>query len=91
MRKLVDVDGVQAIVTNFTNTVTAQLPLADQLKVPIFAPIETPGLLSSSPYSFAHSATIAQIGAMLRDYWKKVGYKRIYALLLNNGFGHLAL
>src|SRR5579872_1851228 len=34
MRKLVQVDGVQAIVTIFTNVVTAQIPLAEQVKVP---------------------------------------------------------
>ena len=31
MRKLVQVDGVQAIITIYTNVVTAQMPLADQL------------------------------------------------------------
>src|SRR5580692_4265040 len=45
MRKLVQVDGVQAIMTIYTNVVTAQIPLAEQLKVPILAPVQSPDLM----------------------------------------------
>src|ERR1700722_3601410 len=34
MRKLAQVDGAQAILTAFTNVVVAQIPLADEIKVP---------------------------------------------------------
>src|SRR5258708_1707659 len=39
MRKLVQVDGVAAIATVFTNVVTAQMPLGDQLKVPTLSTV----------------------------------------------------
>jgi len=89
MRKLVQADGVQAILSVFTNVVNAQIPLADQLQVPLFSTIETPGLLAKTQYSFAHSPTLARIGPVLASYWKRHGYRRIYAFLSNNAAGHL--
>ena len=53
MRKLVQMDHVAAIVTVFTNVVSAQMPLADQLKVPILSPVESPGLVARSEWAFA--------------------------------------
>jgi len=87
MRKLVDVDGVQAILTIFTNVVTAQMPLADQLKIPMLSTVETSGLVSKSQYSFAHSQAIAQEAPLLQAYWKGAGYKRIFAFYGNNAYG----
>lgn len=89
MRKLVQVDGVQAIWTIFTNVVTAQMPLGDQLKVPTLSTIETPGLVSRSQYSFAHSQTMKTEGPLLQQFWKQSGYKRIFGFYGNNGFGQL--
>jgi branched-chain amino acid transport system substrate-binding protein len=87
MRKLVDIDGVQAILTIFTNVVTAQMPLADQLKIPMLSTVETSGLVSKSQYSFAHAQAIGQEAPLLRDYWKGAGYKRIFAFYGNNAYG----
>jgi branched-chain amino acid transport system substrate-binding protein len=87
LRKLVQVDGVQAIVTIYTNVVVAQMPLADELKVPTISPIEIPDIVSKSQYSFAHSQTIALEAPLLRDFWKRRSYKKIYALLPNNSYG----
>jgi branched-chain amino acid transport system substrate-binding protein len=89
MRKLVQVDGVQCVITFFTNIVTAQLPLADELKVTTLSPVETPGLLSRAQYSFAHSSSLTNTGPLLRTLWKARGYKRIAAIYGDNGFGHL--
>jgi branched-chain amino acid transport system substrate-binding protein len=89
MRKLVQVDGVQAIVTFFTNIVTAQMPLADELKVPTLSPVESPGLVTRSQYSFAHSSSLSGSGPILQAYWKKANYKKIVAIYGDNGFGHL--
>ncbi len=89
MRKLVQVDGVQAIITIFTNIVTAQMPLGDQLKVPSISTIETPGLVGKSQYSFAHSQTMLIEGPLLQEFWKAQGYKRIFGFYGDNGFGHL--
>jgi branched-chain amino acid transport system substrate-binding protein len=89
MRKLVQVDGVQGLLTIFTNVVTAQMPLADQLKVPFICPIETPGLVGKSQYGFAHSQTMATEGPLLQSFWKTSGFKRIFAFYGNNGFGQL--
>lgn len=87
MRKLVQVDGVQAIMTIFTNVVTAQIPLADQLKVPAISTIESPGILAKSQYSFAHTQTVGLEAPLLRDFWKQAGFKRVYAFLGNNAYG----
>jgi ABC-type branched-subunit amino acid transport system substrate-binding protein len=89
MRKLVQVDGVQAIITIYTNVVTAQIPLADQLKVPTLSTVESPGLVSKSQFSFAHSQTIANEAPLLHDYWKSKGYKRLAGLYGNNALGLL--
>ena len=89
MRKLVQVDGAQAIITIFTNVVTAQMPLGDQLKIPTLSTIETPGLVSKSQFSFAHSQTMAVEGPLLQAFWKSAGYKRIFAFYGDNAFGHL--
>lgn len=89
MRKVVQVDGAQAILTVFTNVVTAQMPLADQLHVPTISPVESPDLVSRSTYSFAHSQTIGEEGPLLTAFWKQRGYKRIYALLGDNAWGHV--
>jgi ABC-type branched-subunit amino acid transport system substrate-binding protein len=54
MRKVVQVDRVPVVQTIFTNVVTAQMALADQLKVPIISTIESPGLTDKSPYNFSN-------------------------------------
>jgi len=87
MRKLVQVDGVQAILTVFTNVVTAQMPLADQLKVPTLSTVQTPGLVSKNAFSFANSLTMPSETALLQRYWRAHAYKRIFALYGNNAFG----
>jgi branched-chain amino acid transport system substrate-binding protein len=87
LRKLAQVDGVQAIVTIYTNVATAQIPLADQLKVPILAPVEGVGIMSAGQYSFAHAVTYPDIAPFFRDYWRKVKAKRVFAFLGNNGYG----
>jgi branched-chain amino acid transport system substrate-binding protein len=88
LRKLVQVDGVQAVLTIYTNVATAQIPLADQLKVPIIAPVEAPGVMSAGQYSFAHAVGFADVGPLLTRYWRQVHAKRIFAFLGNNGYGH---
>jgi branched-chain amino acid transport system substrate-binding protein len=87
MRKLVQVDGAQAILSIYTNVVTAQIPLADQLKVPFLCPAQTPGLMSRSPYSFAHAETVSATGGIFARYWKRVHAKKVYALNPNNAIG----
>ena len=51
MRKVVQVDGVQVIMTIFTNVVSAQMPLSQQFKVPLISPVE--------PSSSAHPSVRA--------------------------------
>ena len=61
MRKVVQVDGVQAILTIFTNVVSAQMPLAQQFKVPLLSPVEAPGLTAKSDHwVFAHSSLLSR-------------------------------
>lgn len=87
MRKVVQVDGVQAILTIYTNVVAAQIPLADQLKVPILGAVQTPGLMSRSPYTFSHAETVPGTAALFSSYWKNHRFKRIYAFVPNNALG----
>ncbi len=87
MRKLVQVDGVQAIITIYTNVVTAQMPLSDELHVPTLSNILTPGLVSRSQFSFVHQATMESVGPVLARYWRSQHVKRVFAFFSDNAFG----
>jgi branched-chain amino acid transport system substrate-binding protein len=89
MRKLVQVDGCQAIVTVYTNVVTAQIPLADQLKVPAISTVESPGLFAHSEYSFSHAPTWGTTLPQMLDYWKTHHVMRVYGFLTNSAIGLL--
>lgn len=87
MRKLVEVDGVQAIMSLWTNVVTAQIPLATQLQVPFLCPAQAPNLMNKSAYSFSHAETIDETIDVYRQYWQKTQVKRLFQLLPNNAVG----
>jgi branched-chain amino acid transport system substrate-binding protein len=87
MRKLAQVDGVQAIMTIYTNVVTAQIPLAEQLKVPILAPVQAPGLMTNAQYGFAHAVGFADVQGVITEYWRNAHAKHVWALLSNNAYG----
>jgi branched-chain amino acid transport system substrate-binding protein len=89
MRKLAQVDGVQAMMTIFTNVVTAQIPLADQLKIPTISTVESPGLFAKSTYSFSHAPTWATTLPQMTAYWKAHDIKRVYGLLTNSAIGQI--
>ena len=84
MRKVVQVDGVQVIMTIFTNVVSAQMPLAQQFKVPLISPVEAPGLVArSNHWAFAHSALLTRTLPLLEERWKNMGVKRLFAFYPN--------
>jgi branched-chain amino acid transport system substrate-binding protein len=87
MRKVVQVDGVQAVLTIYTNIVTAQIPLAEQVKVPFLCSVETSVLANKSPYAFQHAASYANKGKLYGEYWRAKGIKRIYSFVVNNAVG----
>ena len=91
MRKVVQVDGVQVIMTIFTNVVSAQIPLAQQFKVPLLSPVEAPGLVArSNGWAFAHSALLSRTLPLIEARWKNMGVKRIFAFHPNTpiaGYG----
>jgi branched-chain amino acid transport system substrate-binding protein len=91
MRKVVQVDGVQVILTIFTNVVSAQMPLAQQFKVPLLSPVEAPGLVArSNHWAFAHSALLLRTLPLIEARWKNMGAKRIFAFYPNTpiaGYG----
>jgi branched-chain amino acid transport system substrate-binding protein len=87
MRKVVEVDGVQAVLSIYTNVVTAQIPLAQQVKVPFLCPAQAPNLMNKSAYSFAHAETIPETIDLYRQYWQKTRVKRLFQLLPNNAVG----
>jgi branched-chain amino acid transport system substrate-binding protein len=88
-RKVVQVDGVQAIMNIYTNVVTAQIPLAEELKIPAISTVESPGLFANSQYSFSHATTWGATVDLMTAYWKSHGVKRIYGLLTNSAIGQL--
>jgi branched-chain amino acid transport system substrate-binding protein len=83
MRKVVQVDGVPIILTIFTNVVSAQMPLADQLKVPILSPVEAPGLVKNSQWAFAYSSPANKTLPLVFDYWKDHNVKRLFSFFPN--------
>ena len=89
MRKVVQVDHVPIIITIFTNVVTAQMPLADQLKVPIISTVEAPGLVSKSPWAFAHSVLLTKTLPLLAERWKRENVKRLFAFHPNTAIAKI--
>jgi branched-chain amino acid transport system substrate-binding protein len=89
MRKVVQVDGVQAIMNIYTNVVTAQIPLAEELHIPCVSTVESPGLFGSTRYSFSHATTWGSTVNLSLAYWKAHNVKRIYGMLSNTAIGQL--
>lgn len=87
MRKLVQINGVQAILSIYTNVVTAQMPLADSLKVPFLCPAEAAGLMGKSQYGFSHAASGALLTPLLTNYWRAAKVKRVFSFIVNNSYG----
>jgi len=83
MRKVVQVDRVAAILTIFTNVVSAQMPLADQLKVPLISPVEAPGLVAKSEWAFAHSPLLTRTLPLVSARWQRDKVKRLFAFFPN--------
>jgi branched-chain amino acid transport system substrate-binding protein len=88
MRKLVQVDNVEGIITIFTGVSTAQMALADQLKVPAVAGIETPGIVDNSQYMFACGLRQDRTVPLVIDYWKKHNVKKAYAFFPSGATGN---
>jgi len=75
MRKVAEIDHVLLVLSVYTNIVTAQIPLATDLKMPTLTTTEAPGLMANAPYSFAHAATFGAYLPLLQRYWKANGVK----------------
>ncbi len=90
MRKVVQVDRVAAILTIFTNVVSAQMPLADQLKVSLLSPVEAPGLVSKSEWAFAHSPLLTRTLPLVAARWKRDNVKRLFAFFPNTPIAKLS-
>lgn len=87
MRKIVQVDGAQAVLTFYTNVVMAQIPLADQLKVPTLSAVETAGVMEKAEYSFAYSSRSSVVIPLLGKYFAQHHFKRVFAFFSNNSQG----
>ena len=83
MRKIVHVDHVAAVLSIFTNVVSAQLPLADHLKVPLVSTVASPGLVSKSEWASAHGALVSRLALLVVARWKRDRVKRIFAVFPN--------
>ncbi len=90
MRKVVQVDRTAVVMTIFTNVVSAQMPLADQLKVPIISPVEAPGLVAKSEWAFAHSPLLARTLPLITGHWQKQGVKKVFAFFPNTPIAKFA-
>ena len=90
MRKVVEVDHVATILSLFTNVVSAQIPVADQLKVSVVSTVESPGLVSRSQWTFAHGSFISQTVPLVAAHWKRQGVKRVFAFLPNGPIAQFA-
>jgi ABC-type branched-subunit amino acid transport system substrate-binding protein len=76
------------LITIFTNVVTAQIPLAEQLKVPLICPVEAPGVVSASAWAYAYAPTFDHDLPLLVEHWKKVGIKRLFAFFPDNAIAN---
>lgn len=83
MRKVVQVDRVPVVLTIFTNVVTAQIPLAEQLKTPIISTVESPGLAGKSEWNFVNSVLLTDTLPLLSQHWKNKGVKKLFAFIPN--------
>jgi branched-chain amino acid transport system substrate-binding protein len=83
MRKVVQVDRVAAILTMFTNVVSAQMPLTDELKVPLLSSVETAGLVAKSEWAFAHAPLLSRSLPLIAERWKHENVKRVFAFYPN--------
>lgn len=90
MRKVVQVDKVAVILTLFTNVVSAQMPLADQMKVPLLSPVESPGLVARSEWAFAHSPLITRTLPLIAQRWQRDKVKRLFAFFPNTPIAKFA-
>ena len=88
MRKVVDVDKVPVVITIFTNVVTAQIPLAEQVKVPLICPVEAPGVVSDTQWAFSYAPTFDHDLPLLVEHWKKIGIKRLFAFFPDNAIAN---
>ncbi len=88
-RKVVEVDKAAAVLSVMTNVVTAQIPLADQMKVPVLSGVEAPGLSAKGQFSFAHSNRSSLALPALVQHFKAVGLKRVFTFLPDNAFGEI--
>jgi branched-chain amino acid transport system substrate-binding protein len=88
MRKLVQVDGIEALITFLTGVSTAQMPLADQLRLPTIAGIETPGIVDNATYMFACGVRQDKVVPLLVDYWRKHSVKKIYGFFPTGATGN---
>lgn len=86
-RKVVEIDKATAVLSLMTNVVTAQIPLADQMKVPFLSGVEAPGLSAKGQFSFAHSNRSALALPPLMQHFKAAGLKRTFFFLPDNAFG----
>ena len=55
--------------------------------MPILGAVQTPGLMSKSPYTFSHAETVSATGVLFGNYWKNHKLKRVYAFIPNNALG----
>jgi branched-chain amino acid transport system substrate-binding protein len=86
-RKLAQVDNVHVILSCLTPVCAVQIPLAEELKVPVLAPIETPGLFDKATYCFAHAPSWGVVLPVVLKDIKAKNLKRVYGLYLNNSLG----
>lgn len=87
MRKVVQIDKVPMVLTIFTNVVTAQLPVAAELKVPLASTVQAPGLASKSEWLFVHATLLDNSLPPLIKVWEQKKVKKLFAFFPDNALG----
>lgn len=87
-KRLVDVEGVDAVVTTTTPVTKALIPLANAKGIVLFTSATAPGLVDGSPWAFRNASNYKdEVERLLDVVQPDLKLKKIGLVYLNNGVG----
>lgn len=87
-KRLVDVEGAEAVVTTTTPVTKALIPLANQRGVVLFTSATAPGLVDGSPWAFRNASNYRdEVERLLDVIQPALRVKKVGLIYLNNGVG----
>lgn len=87
--KLLELDRVDALLTDFTPTAVAVSPLASRAKVLFIYQAPAESILEDNPYAFRNFLDYAEGCKAIAAFWQKKGVKNVAHLKMNLEFGEL--